>query len=125
MDILKAEVEFYNKVAGRVEDVPALLARGEKFTWKGTTGKITEVELKELTRFNYELCKDIPIFRLGLDLTKDRRKKHYGGYIRPFRINKDSEVYDDKAKKQGVINLLALQPDAVKKFSIILDTIFG
>jgi len=57
-------------------------------------------------------------------LTTNVGTSHLGGYIRPFRIHKDSTVYDDDAKR-NLINLFAIQADSANRLAKILDVILG
>ena len=124
---LNALVEFETKLYNDHKDdknwnLYAQLKTNKSFN-NGLTGdsNITETELKALMEFNQEYCKDIPIFRLGNDISQDKNGRCYGGFIRPFKIASESKVYT--SGKQ--VNLFAIDYHVINKYLNILDGILN
>lgn len=74
---------------------------------------ITISDLENLIKFNQEYCKDVPTFRLGIDLTN----KNIGGYVRQFDVS-NSNVY---GKREA--NMLAIEEEYAHKYHSILSSI--
>jgi hypothetical protein len=66
--------------------------------------------------FNLEVCKNIPIYRLGTDQTSSE----VGGYVRPFNIQ-NSSIY--KGVKE--VNLLTVTKKVALKYEKLLDIILS
>lgn len=75
--------------------------------------KVTAADLENLIKFNQEYCKDIPTFRLGIDLTN----KNIGGYVRSFDVS-NSSVYG-----KNEANMLAIEEEYAHKYHSILSSI--
>ena len=124
---LNALVEFETKLYDEHKDdenwnLYAELKKGTSFNNElPGDSNITETELKALMKFNQEYCKDIPIFRLGNDITQDKNGRRYGGFIRPFKIASGSKAYT--SGKQ--VNLFAIDYHVINKYLNILDGILN
>lgn len=111
LDISKVESELFNlfgknwetKLSAKSPQVEQLLNRY----------KVTAADLENLIKFNQEYCKDIPTFRLGIDLTS----KNVGGYVRSFDVS-NSSVY---GKREA--NMLAIEEEYAHKYHAILSSI--
>lgn len=111
LDISKVESELFNlfgknwetKLSAKSPQVEQLLNRY----------KVTAADLENLIKFNQEYCKDIPTFRLGIDLTS----KNIGGYVRSFDVS-NSNVY---GKREA--NMLAIEEEYAHKYHAILSSI--
>lgn len=78
--------------------------------------RITKEDLLNLRKFNLEICKNIPIFRLGYPMEEINN----GGYIRPFDV-RGSSVYEGK----DIVNLFAIGPKYAEKYYNILNVILS
>lgn len=116
LNILTAEIEEYQKISKKDFEEGSNISNYLQGHQR-EIAEVTKKQLELLNEFNQEICKNIPIFRLGLDLTKDSNGYGYGCYVRPFNV-KDSEVYDN-----GEVNLFAIDPRYIEKFYNILDVI--
>jgi hypothetical protein len=67
-------------------------------------------------KFNLEVCKNIPIYRLGTDQTSSE----VGGYVRPFDVQ-NSNIY--KGVKE--VNLLTVTKNVALKYEKLLDIILS
>lgn len=111
LDISKVESELFNlfgknwetKLSAKSPQVEQLLNRY----------KVTAADLENLIKFNQEYCRDIPTFRLGIDLTS----KNVGGYVRSFDVS-NSSVY---GKREA--NMLAIEEEYAHKYHAILSSI--
>ena len=75
--------------------------------------KVTAADLENLIKFNQEYCKDIPTFRLGIDLTNT----NVGGYVRAFDVS-NSKVYG-----KNEANMLAIEEEYAHKYHSVLSSI--
>lgn len=73
---------------------------------------VTTEDIKNLMEFNLEVCKNIPIYRLGHDVTTEK----VGGYVRPFDVKNSTVKYRDKRA-----NLFAINVDTAKKHLNLLN----
>lgn len=122
--ILAAESELYNTFTEKKSD-------GIKEDWHNNwenilnnqTEKVNAIlnnytgvtidDIKNLMLFNLVDCKNIPIFRLGVDFTK----KQSGGYVRFFNVE-NSTVYNKR-----VAGCIAISLDAITKYNILLNAL--
>lgn len=76
---------------------------------------ITVQDINNLVFFNFEVCKNIPMFRLGYDTTR----KQAGGYVRNFKVS-NSDVYS-----KHYVNLFAINKKYATKYQELLNVLFG
>lgn len=100
-----------NSIGGIKEITPEI----KTFITNGINDGTLVKDLENLIKFNQVICKDIPIFRLGCDLTR----KHEGGYVRQFSVSNSSQYGN------GEYNLLAISSEAAKQFNFVLDSILN
>lgn len=78
-----------------------------------TSKKLTRADLNNLEKFNQEVCKDIPTFRLGYS------KKH-DFHIQRFKVA-GSQAYRNKSEA----NLIIITPNKAKQFYQLSNRILG
>lgn len=78
-----------------------------------TGKKLTRIDLNNLEKFNQEVCKDIPTFRLGYS------EKH-DFHIQRFKVA-GSQAYRNKSEA----NLIVITPDKAKQFYQLSNRILG
>lgn len=78
-----------------------------------TGKKLTRADLNNLEKFNQEVCKDIPTFRLGYS------SKH-GFHVQRFKVA-GSQAYRNKSEA----NLIVITPDKAKQFYQLSNRILG
>ena len=132
--IVEAEKDLFDKAKAQGTTVETLAKQVNYEYDNGLSGedRVTIEDIRNLIEFNQEYCKDIPIFRLGVDVTKDSKGRHYGGYIRLFNVKSDSKVYKNKkivdpetgAIKTGV-NLFVIDQEHATLFYNVLNVILN
>lgn len=98
--LIKAQNHLFNN---KQVDVDAYL----------TGKKLTRTDLNNLEKFNQEVCKDIPTFRLGYS------EKH-DFHIQRFKVA-GSQAYRNKSEA----NLIVITPDKAKQFYQLSNRILG
>ena len=98
--LIKAQNHLFNN---KQVDVDAYL----------TGKKLTRTDLNNLEKFNQEVCKDIPTFRLGYS------EKH-DFHIQRFKVA-GSQAYRNKSEA----NLIVITPDKAKQFYQLSNKILG
>lgn len=78
-----------------------------------TGKKLTKTDLNNLEKFNQEVCKDIPTFRLGYSSKHDF-------HIQRFKVA-GSQAYRNKSEA----NLIVITPDKAKQFYQLSNRILG
>lgn len=111
LDITKVESELFNNFGKDWKT--RLSAGGKEIEALLNLYKVTAADIENLIKFNQEYCKDIPTFRLGIDLTN----RNVGGYVRSFDVSQ-STVY---SKQEA--NMLAIEEEYANKYHSILSTI--
>lgn len=111
LDITKAESVLFDKYGKNWKDQIKHVSQ-EVQNILNTYG-VKVADLENLIKFNQEYCKNIPIFRLGFDLTT----KNIGGYIRSFDVS-GTRIY---GKKEA--NMLAIEEEYAHKYHSILSSI--
>ena len=81
-----------------------------------TKYEVSHQDIEKLMNFNLEVCKNIPIYRLGTDQTSSE----VGGYVRPFDVQ-NSNIY--KGVKE--VNLLTVTKNVALKYEKLLDIILS
>ena len=111
LDISKVESELFNRYGKNW--ITQLNASSQEVQDLLDLYKVTAADLENLIKFNQEYCKDIPTFRLGIDLTN----KNIGGYVRSFDVSK-SNVYG-----KNEANMLTIEEEYAHKYHSILSSI--
>lgn len=78
-----------------------------------TSKKLTRADLNNLEKFNQEVCKDIPTFRLGYSSKHDF-------HVQRFKVA-GSQAYRNKSEA----NLIVITPDKAKQFYQLSNRILG
>lgn len=78
-----------------------------------TDKKLTRADLNNLEKFNQEVCKDIPTFRLGYSSKHDF-------HVQRFKVA-GSQAYRNKSEA----NLIVITPDKAKQFYQLSNRILG
>lgn len=78
-----------------------------------TGKKLTKTDLNNLEKFNQEVCKDIPTFRLGYSSKHDF-------HVQRFKVA-GSQAYRNKSEA----NLIVITPDKAKQFYQLSNRILG
>lgn len=78
-----------------------------------TGKKLTRADLNNLEKFNQEVCKDIPTFRLGYSSKHDF-------HVQRFKVA-GSQAYKNKSEA----NLIVITPDKAKQFYQLSNRILG
>lgn len=111
LDISKVESELFSRYGKNW--ITQLNAGSQEVQKLLNLYKVTAADLENLIKFNQEYCKDIPTFRLGIDLTN----KNIGGYVRSFDVS-NSSVYG-----KNEANMLAIEEEYAHKYHSILSSI--
>lgn len=111
LDISKVESELFSRYDKNW--ITQLNAGSQEVQKLLNLYKVTAADLENLIKFNQEYCKDIPTFRLGIDLTN----KNIGGYVRSFDVS-NSSVYG-----KNEANMLAIEEEYAHKYHSILSSI--
>lgn len=111
LDISKVESELFSRYGKNW--ITQLNASSQEVQKLLNLYKVTAADLENLIKFNQEYCKDIPTFRLGIDLTN----KNIGGYVRSFDVS-NSSVYG-----KNEANMLAIEEEYAHKYHSILSSI--
>ena len=111
LDISKVESELFSRYGKNW--ITQLNAGSQEVQKLLNLYKVTAADLENLIKFNQEYCKDIPTFRLGIDLTN----KNIGGYVRSFDVSNSSGYGKNEA------NMLAIEEEYAHKYHSILSSI--